>query len=359
MNAREQAPNFAPTLACALCAALFPLLAAAATPAPAPAEKPAAAAPATPAAAAPDAPAAATAAPAGLEEAPAANAPRRNRSLEYARELVAKGRHEDALRELDTAAALPGNTNRIVAEIHATRAQALILQKKPNPAAARDLIVEVLHFDPDATLLADVAPAVKAVVDEVRANQPLVLHDRVAVARAGRPLKMKARVIDPKGTVASLTLHYKGHHVPTYDTEPMKKDFSGWSAFIRDTAALAPAGVEDGFFVDYFLTAQDAKGAVVDSNGSEETPISMEVSATKAEEAGLGRGVDLGAMLHVNDGTEAPVAVVEPEKAWWKRWYTIAGAGVVVTAITVGTIVALSEPDPLLPHIGVIHMGTP
>lgn len=296
-------------------------------------------------------------APAPAEEAKAAEpVQRRNRSLEYAKELVQKGRHADALRELDTAAALPGNSNRVVMEIHATRAQALILKKNPNPQAASDLIVEVLHFDPEASMLADAPAEVRTLVDRIRAEQVLVLHDRIAVTRAGRPIKVKARLVDPLTKVAGLTLHYKPHAIQSYSTEPMRRERAAWSGLVRDPQALAPAGVADGFLIDYFVTAEDASGAVLDSNGSDESPITTEVSSTKAEEAGVGH-VDLTAIRELDDKPLAAAAVPVEAVPLYRRWYVLTGAGVAVAAIVAGTVVLLSDDEPLQAHIGEINLG--
>jgi hypothetical protein len=290
------------------------------------------------------------------EEPAAAPKGPRNRNLDFAKELVRAGKHEEALAELDRAAKLP-NPNRIVMEIHATRAQALLLKKKPATEAARELIVEVLHFDPEAAILAEAPEPVRRLVEEIRAEQVVVLHDRIAVARTGRPVRVRARVIDPQQKVAALELKYRGQGVPAWSREPMKRDASGYSAYLRDPSVLAPPGVTDGYVVEYYVRALDAENRQLDSNGSDESPIAMEISSTKAEEAGIGR-----VSLSVIELREGPLPVqAEPAyagpKPWWKSWYAIGGAAVVVGALAGGTAWALTLPPELRPSLGQIDFG--
>lgn len=304
---------------------------------------------------APDAPATPAAAdaanPAPAEE-PAPKVAPKNRSLEYAKDLLRQGRGDQALRELDNAASLPGNTAAISLEIAAARAQALLLQKKPAEFAARELMVEVLHQDPDGGLFEGAPAAVQALLEKIRAEQVFVLHERVAVSKPGRPVKLKARLVDPQAKVSGVTLHFKGHAVGGWSTDAFRRDTSGYSGFIRDPGSLAPAGVTDGFVVDYFLTAEDAAGRVVDANGSEDAPLQVEVSSTRVGEEAP---VDLSALeLRENP---VPVVVTPPStgKPWYLRWYTLTGAGVVVVATGVVAYAATRE-KPLDPHIGILFL---
>lgn len=282
----------------------------------------------------------------------------RNQNLEYAKELVKRGRYKDALAELDAAAKLPGNSLRIIAELHATRAQALLLKEDPDEFAARGLIVEMLHVDPEATMLADAPPEVRKVVDEVRAEQVLVLHDRIVVSRAGRPMRVRVKLVDPRNEVTAVKLHYRGNHLTSYSMEPMQKSATGWVGYVRDPSLLAPAGVTDEYLIDYYITAENHLGDVVDSNGSAAAPITTEISATRNEESGLVTGVDLTAIQSIREGPPPePEVVVEPVVPIYKRWYVLTGAGVLVAGAVIGTVLALSADDELpSPRLGTIQL---
>lgn len=282
----------------------------------------------------------------------------RNQNLEYAKELVKRGRYRDALAELDVAAKLPGNSLRIVAELHATRAQALILKGEPDDLAARELIVEMLHVDPEATMLADAPPEVRAVVDAVRAEQVLVLHDRIVVSRAGRPMRVRAKLVDPRNEVTAVKLYYRGNHLTSYSMEPMQKTATGWVGYLREPSLLAPAGVTDEYLIDYYIAAENHLGDVVDTNGSAAAPITTEISATRNEQSGLVTGVDLTAIQSIREGPPPePEVVVEPVTPLYKRWYVLTAAGVVVAGAVVGTVLALSGDDELpSPRLGTIEL---
>lgn len=282
----------------------------------------------------------------------------RNQNLEYAKELVKRGRYEDALDELDVAAKLPGNSLRLVAELHATRAQALLLKDEPDEPTARALLVEMLHVDPEATMLADAPEAVQAVVESLRAEQVLVLHDRIVVSRAGRPMRVRARLVDPLNQVTEVKLYYKGNHLTKYSMEPMKKGPSAWLGYLREPSILAPDGVDDEYLIDYYITAENVLGDVVDSNGSAKSPITTEISATRNEEAGLTTGVDLTAITALREGPlPEPEVVAAPVVPLYKRWYVLAGAGAVVVGAVVATVIALSGDDELPePRLGEIQL---
>lgn len=281
-----------------------------------------------------------------------------NQNLEYAKELLARGEYEDALYELDLAGRLPGNTLRIVADLHATRAQALLLKEPPDRSTARDLLVEMLHIDPEATLLGKAPPAVKTFVDGIRAEQVLVLHEPIAVARAGRPMRVRARVIDPKNEVTNLRLYYRAHGLHGYSMEPMTKGASGWTGYLREPALLAPEGVTDEYLIDYYITALNTSETVLDSNGSAAVPITAQISATRDERAGIHTGVDLTAVAEIREGPPPePELAIAPTVPIYKRWYVWTAAGVVVLGVVTGSVLAAtSNGDLPSPSLGQIQL---
>ena len=285
-------------------------------------------------------------------DAPAAKklAPK-NRDLESAKLLVSQSRPDAALRELEIAARLPGNTDQTVTEIAAVRSEALLLKKQPAELGARGLMLQVLHQDPEGKLYEDAPEVVQRLVDKLKAEHVLVLHDRVKQSSPGLPVRLRARVSDPKHQVATLTLHMKGHAVGGWTTDAMTADGSSWTGYIRDPSLLAPPGVTDGFTIDYYLSAEDAAGNVLDTNGSQDAPLELQITSTQGSD-----DVDLSAIT-LHDRPPAPLpspAVAAPP--WWKRWYTLTGAGVVVVGVTAGIIYAATRPQPLDPHLGVLTL---
>lgn len=260
--------------------------------------------------------------------------------LDVARAALAKNRHADALRALDFAdqqADLPDVLRR---QVRAVRVQALLTQKKAETARARSLVIDALREDLQAPEFDGAPEPVASLVSEVRATQTLVLHEP-APSRPGRPARLRARVVDPTARVAGLTLHFKAQAVPDYQHEPMRKDAQGYSGFVRAPDALAPAGVSDAYVIDYFLTAEDASGRVLDSLGTAARPLALEIDEAKA----LARSVDLSAVATVRADYVAPAEPAAPaETPWYLRWYTLTGAGVVVAGIIAGTVIALSQP---------------
>jgi hypothetical protein len=171
-------------------------------------------------------------------------------------------------------------------------------------------------------------------------------------------VKIRAKVLDPKSVVTGLTLHYRARAMSTYTIEVLKRERDGatWSGFIRDPQALAPAGVTDNFGIDYFISAEDATSRVVDTNGSDDAPIALEVTSLQVEQT-TAQATDQMASLELRDGPPpAPVVVVETP--WYLRWYTITAASVIVAGATGGIVYAATRPAPLPPHIGEISYGS-
>ncbi len=326
---------------------------AAAAPAPspdaaAPAAAPAAAAPA----AAVAAPAPASAGEAAPPTAPAAD-PNVRLHLVAARELVAQGRGEAALAELDLEAQEPGGTPATQLDALALKAEALLLQKSPDETNARAAMIEVLRRDPEGTRFIELrAGAARSILDRLRDETVIVVHTPPAAARPGLPVKLRARLLDPKDKSAGMTLHFRGGAVSAWAKDPMKKDVSGagYSGLVRDPTVLAPPGVTDGFAFDYYLTAEDAFGAALDGMGSAEKPLSLRVdsSAFKEEPAQA-----LPATLPTPI-SERPVAVAE--KPWYLRWYTLTAAGVVVAGVVTAIVVGATAEPELKPSLGIITL---
>ncbi len=284
--------------------------------------------------------------------APAAPAaPPKNQDLESAKRLLALGRAEAALRQLDVAESLPGNTDRTVTEIAAVRSEALLMKRHPDKAAARKLMLYVLHRDPDAALYENASDPVQELLSDLKSEHALVLVDAPDMSPPGLPVRIRARARDPKGQVASLSLHLKGHDTGGWTTEPMQAGQDGrWTAYIDDPTLLAPPGVTDDYVVDYFVSAEDASGKTLDSNGDASSPRTLRITSQAT------KNLNLAALeIHSRPPAPPPLPRVSAGTPWWRRWYTITGGAVVVAGVVTAIVIA-AQPKPLDPHIGVLNL---
>lgn len=279
----------------------------------------------------------------------------RNRNLDFARELLEKNRHDQALRELDTALRLPGNTPEIEAEIHLTKATALVTRKKPDESGAKEALVEAYRIDQNLQLPEGSPEVLHRLLADVRATRALVVHTPPEAARADQPVRLRVRLVDPLEEIGGVSLHYRALHMNNYTREALRKDATGYSGFIRDPRGLAPAGVDDDFQIAYFLTADGVDGRVLDSHGTAREPLRLHISTARAEK--LVRALELDAVRKLRTGPlPPPEPPPAPPKPWYLKWYSLTGAGAVVAAVAGGTIWALTRPEPLKDNLGVIEL---
>lgn len=283
-----------------------------------------------------------------LPPAPATAVPEtRPHPLTPARTALQAGRIPEAARELDKLSTLTALDPASHLELSALRAQVLLLQKKPAEAAARELVVQVLRHDPSTRLFDTAAPSVRALVEKLRADQVLVLHEAMPPARAGRPIRFKARLSDPQNKVAALTLHYRSKSGGPWSIEPMRQDASGWSGLVRDPSLLAPSGAGGAFSFDYFLTAEDSNGRELDTHGRELSPLTQEVAAPVVESEAP--ALAMSALV-------PPPAPAPPPTPWYRQRIYQVGLGVVAAGLVGGLTYALVHEPELPPHLGVLNL---
>ncbi len=229
------------------------------------------------------------------------------------------------------------------------RADILLGRKHPDEVGARTLILRVLHDDPEGKLFNEASDATNGLVKEILESHPLVLHEVRAVSRADRPLKLRVRVNDPQGVV----LHFRGHDIGGYSDAVMDKNPTGWSFLLRSPETLAPDGVSDNYVVDYFFTAKDSKGEVVDSDGSPDDPIQITMSNGAAAKSEAAAGVDLNAVTEA-ENRPPPVAVVVHHTPWYLQWYAFTAEGVIVAGIITGVVLGSMHPREKVPS----NLGT-
>jgi hypothetical protein len=269
--------------------------------------------------------------------------------LVAARELVAQGRGEAALAEIDLDATQPGTTPESQLDLLALKAQALLLQKVPNEAAAREAFVAVLRRDPDGVRLQDLpAGPARRLADRIREEAVIVTHTPPLAVRPGLPVKLRAKLLDPQDKSGGLTLHFRGAG-GAWAIDRMKRDHSGlYTGVVRDPGALAPAGVSDGFGIDYFISVEDPLGKPLDADGSETAPLQLRVDASAVKLEPL---VVPAPAAPIETTTVAPAPTV-----WWKRWYVLTAAGVVVAGLTAGIVVAATSEPELQTSLGIINL---
>jgi len=329
----------------------------------APAAPPAdAASPAAAAAAASATPAAAAAAPAtsapAAEPPPPPPPPRSQADIDYdrARQLIGKKKYDDALSTLDHAADEAGAAPSMLNRIRILRAQILLAKKRPDVDAARALVLRVMHDDHEMSLFSDASDPVRAVANEFHEAHPFVMNDTLALVRSGRPLKLRAHVIDPGNTVTLVKVHYKAQDSSEYSDGKLVRDQHGFAFSLRDVDSLAPAGVTDDYTIEYYFTAHDSTGKVVDTNGTAAEPLGTMLNTAKAEAAEVAAGVDLNAVNKAQEHGPIIIPPPPPVTPWYLRWYTITGAGVIVAAAIVIPIVlnATRQPAAVPANLGEI-----
>ena len=285
-----------------------------------------------------------------------------NQNLEEARALVGKARFEEALEELKTAEALPGNTNRHLADLYMLRAGAL-LGLAPSPertAQAKDALVKLFHVDAEGASLAAATDAVKALAQQLKTERPILLHDRLVTVRSGRPMRLRARLLaapanaqllvryrtEPDGESAdgaelALSLVDPGQFVKV-QLDPRGAD--SFEVFLRPGVGGVPADGEH--VMRYYLEALDEKGALLDRNGTAQEPIRVQLSETRTEGSGVGGADAVIATLDEGGHIAHPPPPPPPPPPWYKRW-EIAGpiGGAVVVAGIVAAVLLVPKPQ--------------
>jgi hypothetical protein len=167
---------------------------------------------------------------------------------------------------------------------------------------------------------------------------------------------VRASLLDRTGKAAGLTLHYRPHGGPVYFQEPFKRESGSYAVLLKSPLAVAPSGVTEDFLVDYYISAVDAAGKVLDTNTLPEAPLTIQFSTAAAESADTAKGINL-ALVENPLPPPAPVTVVTAEtKPWYLRWYTLTGAGVVVVGATAAIIYAATRTEPLPASNGELHI---
>ncbi len=272
-----------------------------------------------------------------------------NPPLEEGRKLYAAGSFEAALEKLREADGLPGNTNRIAAEIAALQASALLaLPASPErKQQADDALAGLFHVDPDGAALPGASAAAQERAKALRDLRPVLLHERLITARSGRPVLMRARLSFAQPGSAQIFAHYRlepqaegqSGSDDEYLRVALEPQRSGWFlTYLRPGVGGMPTSGEH--VLRYWLEARSPEGTVLDTNGSQAQPIRAQLSETMAEGAGLTSVATLdegGRSLHPD--------VAPPSTPLYKRPEIVIPA-VAAVAIAAVVIVVLLQPKP-------------
>jgi len=271
------------------------------------------------------------------------------KALEEARKLLAKGSFAEALEGLNAAEGLPGTSSQKLAEIAALRADAL-LSLPPSPerkVQADEALLRLFHLDASGSVLTRATFTTQARAQALKAERPVLFHERIGSARLDRPLLIQARLTGAPAGVAHVVLHYRvepdaadqSGSDEEYVTLPLDQQRSGlFEGYLRPGVGGLPTAGDH--VLRYYLVAMSADGALLDSNGSVQAPIRTQISARDA-------GAPMTGALSVDEGAKRPPVEV-PQTPWYKRWQIVAPIG---GAIVIGAVVAavLLQPKPQPP----------
>ena len=286
-----------------------------------------------------------------------------NRNLEEARKRVERQQWAEALEELQAAEQLPGNTNRHLAGIAAVRASALLGQPTPERTQqARSELWRLFHLDPEGVALSQATPAARALAQELRAERALVLHERLATVRTGRPLRIRARLAGAVVGAPQLFLSYgiqgatdEGEWIrvpmesaPGTTARDAQAGPQGYQAWLRPGVGGMPNGGEH--VLRYFIEAVGPGGALLDSNGTAREPIRASLSETLPESTGLAALDEGGKVAH-------PPPPPPPPTPWYRRWQIVGPVG---GALVIGGVVAAvllqPKPQPIAGSLGRVDL---
>ncbi len=183
---------------------------------------------------------------------------------------------------------------------------------------ARDAFQDLLAIDPGYQLRDDTgSPKIRTFFDDVK-NKYVPGFDPNAVAEleytaprratGGRRVEVDVRVVSGGGRVKEVVVKWRRPGLLDYgDAQALRIRGDHWRAKFRVPES------KRAYAIDYYIEARDIAGGSIGRVGGPETPLTLRVGAG--------------------------VVAVTP---WYKRWYTLAGAAVVVGA---GTALIVTSGD--------------
>ena len=205
--------------------------------------------------------------------------------IEKGRQLFEDQRYEESIQALSAALLRPDNTKEQKVEIYRLLALDYITlgRKEEADSAVRGLLV----VQPDYELPPTESPRFRdffaeararweaegrpGLVKEAPARRPVVLrHGSPASAKRNEPIELRAKLEDPDGRAAGVTLRYRAGSRGEFATATAELEGASVRARIPASAVKPPV-------VDYYLEVLDEGGAIIASRGDATTPLRIAV----------------------------------------------------------------------------------
>jgi hypothetical protein len=194
-------------------------------------------------------------------------------------------------------------------------------------ARAVEAFEDLLTIDPGYQLKHDDgSPKIRTFFDDVKrkfvpgfAGNLELEHSAPSEATAGRPVEIDAVVRGKIEKVVKVVLRWRRRGVLSYGETEMRrvgKTEIGRRRSERWRGRFTPPGSKSGYGVDYYMEARNAAGSSVGRVGGPETPLGLLVQPGEVDQP--------------------------PSRAWYTRWYVIAGGAVLLGAAATTIIITTS-----------------
>lgn len=262
----------------------------------------------------------------------------RNQYLEEGKRLLAKGRAEQALDELTRAIEMPELPDDHRVQILLYLGAALFLLDRKDEAEAP--WAERLRLSPDAPVDGSLPDGVREAYEAVRGRTVLLDHLPPAGAFAGRPLVLRAAVIDEQARATDVIAYYRRSGEPFYQAIEFTSSEGVWTA---ELSMPLLAGSATSYDLQYYLVAQADTGEVLHTLGSAGVPLSIKVVASAVPTSDL----ELIRAVSIDPDFEDPMdAPKRPSTArGGGKWVWVALGVVALGAVVGGVVVGAGGGD--------------
>ncbi len=247
--------------------------------------------------------------------------------------LYSEGQAAPALQALEALLHRGRNPPSLVADIY--RLEGEMANDAGNSPLADEAFRKLLSLDPEFQLPANATPAARASLERARhlaAKQPAVAVSHVVPPPASpdQPLSLSVGVDnDPTGLVSRVTVWYRHHGARKFSSVSRA---GGGDLTIP---GLDLPGGDQGYRVEYFVTALDRWGNVISSIGSVQAPLSFPVLST-----------------------EEVQRIADAQRPWYKRPWPWILMGVGAVAVGGATYYAATRGGPPSSDWGVLNTLT-
>ncbi len=231
--------------------------------------------------------------------------------LKKGRKLYEEQEYRKAIRELSPVSRDPAATR--AQKLEANELLGLCWFILGDEASAREAFEDLLAIDAGYELRDDAdSPKLRAFFEHVKRDyvpnasgqRATIEHAAPEAAVAGRRIELAAEITSGEDAVKDIVVAWRRRGVLEYQTVALRR--------VKDAkwrARFTPPADTAGYVLEYYLEARDLAGNAIARNGGPETPLSLPVKGAASEKS-----------------------------SWYRKWYVIAGAGVVLvgTAALVG-----------------------